>query len=53
MIIYLDWLPLPKEQFKILMFLLDSRSSSFSIESIIKFLMRNKKEDLNKDDKRY
>ena len=53
MIIYLDWLPLPKEQFKILMYLLDSRSSSFSIESIIKFLMRNKKEELNKDDRRY
>lgn len=53
MTIYLDWLSLPKDQFKILMFLLDTRSSSFSIESIIKYLMRNKKDKIDKDDRRY
>ncbi len=37
MTIYLDWLSLPKAQFKILMFLLDTKQSSFSVESIINY----------------
>ena len=42
MTIYLDWLSLPKDQFKILMFLLDTKQSTFSIENILNYFMRGK-----------
>lgn len=42
MTIYLDWLSLPKDQFKILMYLLDTKQSSFSVDSILKYFMKDK-----------
>jgi hypothetical protein len=42
MTIYLDWLSLPKDQFKILMYLLDTKQSSFSIENILNYYMKDK-----------
>lgn len=42
MTIYLDWLSLPKDQFKILMFLLDTKQSTFSIENILNYFLRGK-----------
>ena len=40
--IYLEWLSLPKAEFKILMFLLDTKQLSFSIESLINYFMISK-----------
>ena len=40
--IYLEWLSLPKAEFKILMFLLDTNQLSFSIESLINYFMIGK-----------
>lgn len=51
MTIYLDWLSLPKQEFKVLMFLIDTKKSSFSIESILTYFMKSK-DDLNDKDKR-
>ena len=48
MTIYLDWLSLPKDQFKILMFLLDTKQSTFSIENILNYFMIHKNQT-NKD----
>ena len=48
MTIYLDWLHLPKDQFKILMFLLDTKQSTFSIENILNYFMIHKNQT-NKD----
>ena len=42
MTIYLDWLSLPKDQFKILMYLLDTKQSSFSVDSILNYFMKGK-----------
>ncbi len=42
MTIYLDWLSLPKDQFKILMYLLDTKQSAFSIESILNYFLKGK-----------
>ena len=49
MTIYLDWLSLPKDQFKILMFLLDTKLSSFSVETILNYFMKAKSDKNIKD----
>ncbi|MBR0419443.1 MAG: hypothetical protein IJI66_09760 [Erysipelotrichaceae bacterium] len=49
MTIYLDWLSLPKDQFKILMFLLDTKLSSFSVEMILNYFLKDKSNKNVKD----
>lgn len=48
MTIYQEWLLIPKAPFKILMFLLQTRPSSFSIDILLNYFMIDKNQ-ANKD----